>query len=123
MVQETLQYEKQISQTASGNTGSRFQPPPVVESPLADLRMLRGVYRDVMEHQDFLQQQFVAYKQYLANVRAGAATTSKSKVRDFESSTGSTVPISKKKNLLKEDWVHKQSKPNSRTHNWKKMVL
>jgi hypothetical protein len=74
VVHETLQYEQQIEKSS------------------ADLRMLRGVYRDVMEvrvrcgvagaislshsivqHHDFLLQQFDAYKQYLSNVRAGAA--------------------------------------------------
>jgi len=61
IIQETLEYERQIEKTTT------------------DLRMLRGVYRDLMEHHDFLQQQFVAYKQYLGNVRAGAATSKKTK--------------------------------------------
>jgi Ras GTPase-activating-like protein IQGAP2/3 len=61
VVEETLQYEKQIGKTT------------------ADLKMLRTVYRDVMERNDFLQEQLAAYKQYLNNVRATAATTTKSK--------------------------------------------
>lgn len=62
VVEETLQYEKQIGKTT------------------ADLKMLRTVYRDVMERNDFLQEQLAAYKLYLDNVRAtAAAPTSKSK--------------------------------------------
>ncbi len=61
VVEETLQYEKQIGKTT------------------ADLKMLRTVYRDVMERNDFLQEQLAAYKLYLDNVRATAAAPTKSK--------------------------------------------
>ena len=58
VVRETLQYERQIEKTTTS------------------LKMLREVYRDVMERNDFLKEQLEAYKQYLDNVRKGAATTS-----------------------------------------------
>jgi len=60
-VQELVNYEAQIKRTAT------------------DLERLRLVLRNIHSHNEFLQQQYEAYKEYLANVRQSCSSKPKSK--------------------------------------------
>lgn len=40
-----------------------------IQKSKSDIERLKGVLKSIHEHQDFLNQQFLAYKEYLSNVR------------------------------------------------------
>jgi Ras GTPase-activating-like protein IQGAP2/3 len=58
-VQELVNYEAQIKKTSG------------------DLDRLKQVLKNIHEHNEFLKQQFEAYKQYLENVRQNCTTAPK----------------------------------------------
>jgi len=71
-VQELLDYESQIQKT---NT---------------DLVLLKGVLKSIHEQNEFLKQQYEAYKEYLANVRQNCSSTPNTKSKQSKQSKQSS---------------------------------
>jgi len=68
-VQELINYDSQITKTTT------------------DLERLKSVLASIHEHNEFLKQQYVVYKEYLANVRENCSSTNVKSKKDKDSIT------------------------------------